>query len=160
MGSSPPSRCAIDAVGRPILRSAPGPNAPFHANNIGRRGSVLPAVKRLLVLLIALVIAGCGQSTEEEWGGYTEGEAKQIMKDARGEIIATAPPTNAGPAERIYPTNEEIDDYDLRKAHVQGEEAWEYKRDLGEETGDWCIYISEDPGGGTFLAQVGPCYLG
>ena len=117
-------------------------------------------MKRLLVLLIVLLSAGCGEPTDEKWGGYTEGDAKQILKDARAEIVATAPPTNAGPAERLYPTNEEIDDYDLRKAHVQGEEAWEYKRTLDEETGDWCIYISEDPSGGTFLAQVGTCYLG
>lgn len=117
-------------------------------------------MKRLLILLVALLLAGCGESTQEEWGGYTEGEAKDLLKDPQfqREIKATAPPTAAGNINNLYPTDEEIDDADLRKATVQGEEAWEYKRDLQET--EWCIYVSEDPSTGSFLAQVGPCYLG
>jgi hypothetical protein len=119
-------------------------------------------MKRVLVLLIALALAGCGESSEEVWGGYTESEAKDILKDPdfRRDIVSTAPPTAAGPVERLYPTDEEGDDADLRKATVQGEEAWEYKREVDFET-VWCIYISEDPQAeGEFLAQVGPCYAG
>jgi hypothetical protein len=127
--------------------------------NIDRPVSVLSAMNRLLVLLIALVLAGCGESTQEEWGGYTESEAKDILRDPQfqQEIKTTAPPTSAGRIEDLYPSNEEIDSTDLRKATVRGEEAWEYRRDL-EDT-EWCMYLSKDPSTGSFLAEVGPCYI-
>lgn len=123
-------------------------------------------MKKLAILLAVAAfglggcLSGCGQSTEDEWGGYTEGEVKGLLKDAQfqREIKATAPPTAAGTVESLYPTDEEIDDADLRKATVQGEEAWEYRRDLEDTV--WCIYLSEDPETESFLAQVGPCYAG
>jgi hypothetical protein len=125
-------------------------------------------MKKLAILLAVVSLglggslSGCGTSSEEVWGGYTEGEAKDLLKDDqfRIEILQTAPPTAAGTAERLYPTDEEIDDADLRKATVQGDEAWEYKREVDLET-QWCIYVSVDPADETkFLAQVGPCFPG
>ena len=120
-------------------------------------------MKRVALVASTLVfaLAGCGESTEEEWGGYTEAEAKDILKDDEffTELERTSPADPRGPLRLFYPTDEEIDDADLRKATVQGDEAWEYRRDLDE--GPWCIYVSEDPAAeGKFIAQVGPCYVG
>ena len=115
----------------------------------------------LFASALALALAGCGESTEEEWGGYTEAEAKDLLKDDQflAELEQTSPTDPRGPLRLLYPSDEEIDDYDLRKATVQGEEAWEYKREFDE--GPWCIYVSEDPAApGKFLAQIGPCYVG
>jgi len=110
----------------------------------------------LLVLVLALA-AGCGSSTEDEWGGYTQGDVKDILKDPQlqAEIKRTAPPSRLGTIEQLYPTNEEIDDFDFRKVTVRGEENWEFKRVLEED--DWCIYIAKDETTGSFIAEVGPC---
>jgi hypothetical protein len=112
-------------------------------------------MKKLAICLVVIALAGCGTSSEDVWGGYTEGEVKDILKDPtfRKEILQTAPPNPRGPIQLLYPTNEEIDNADLKKVTVQGEENWEYR----DEANEWCIYVAEDQQTKTYITQIGPC---
>ena len=105
------------------------------------------AVIRRLVLLAALVLAGCGGS-EERWGGATEKEAREVISDPDLREQLRAFNANAE-----YPTQQEIDDADLRKVTLDGQEAWEYDHP-GEA---YCIYVYEDPELESFTAQVSAC---
>jgi hypothetical protein len=98
---------------------------------------------------VLLALAACSSSGEDVWGGYTEGEAKEALKQV-------ASPDPRGTLDQLYPSKAEVDNADLRKAVIRGEEAWEYKRERGDGA-VWCIYIREDPQTETFLGQVGPC---
>jgi hypothetical protein len=113
-------------------------------------------MKKLALTLLALaVLAGCGSSTEDVWGGYTEGEVKDRLTDPqfRDEIMRTAPPDPRGPIHLLYPSNEEIENTDLRKVTIQGDEAWEYR----DEENDWCINVWEDPATNEPTTYVGGC---
>jgi hypothetical protein len=78
--------------------------------------------KVALTLLAVVVLAGCGSSTEDVWGGYTEGQVKDLLSDPqfKQEILQTAPPSPRGPIHLLYPSDEMIDDTDLNKVTVQG----------------------------------------
>jgi hypothetical protein len=111
----------------------------------------------LTLLCLAMLSLGCGSSTEDVWGGYTEGEVKDLLSDPqfRDEVMRTAPPDPRGPIHLLYPTNEEIESADLQKVTVQGEENWEYR----DEENQWCIYVGEDTTveGKQPIYQIGPC---
>jgi hypothetical protein len=115
-------------------------------------------MKKLALMLLALAaLAGCGSSTEDRWGGYTEGEVKDLLSDEqfRQEIMQTAPPDPRGPIHLLYPSNEEIENAELSKVTVQGEEHWEYR----DEQNQWCIYVGEDTSTEDKqpLYMIGPC---
>jgi len=101
------------------------------------------------------VLAGCGSSTQDVWGGYTEGQVKDLLSDDQfqKEILQTAPPNPRGPIHLLYPSDEEIDAADLDKVTLQGEENWEYRDELNQ----FCIYVAEDQSTNSYIAQIGPC---
>ena len=112
-------------------------------------------MKKLALILVALVaLTGCA-TTEDKWGGYTEGQVKDVLKDDqfKDEIMQSAPPDPRGPIHLLYPSDDEIDDADLSKVTLQGDEAWEYR----DEPNQWCIYMWEDPASKERFTQVGPC---
>lgn len=108
-----------------------------------------------LLAVTLLVLAGCGSSTEDVWGGYTEGQVKDLLSDPqfRQEILQTAPPSPRGPIHLLYPSDEKIEDTDLNKVTVQGAENWEYRDDENE----FCIYVAEDRSTDSYIANIGPC---
>ena len=113
-------------------------------------------MKRLALLLAFVAFAaGCGTSTEDTWGGYTEGEVKDMLTNPqfREEIMRTAPPDPRGPIHLLYPSNEEIENTDLRKVTVQGDENWEYR----DEENSWCINVSKDPATDEPMTYIGGC---
>jgi hypothetical protein len=114
-----------------------------------------PMKKPALILVALAVLAGCGSSTEDVWGGYTEGQVKDLLSDDQfqKEILQTAPPSPRGPIHLLYPSDEEIDAADLDKVTLQGEENWEYR----DEPNQFCIYVAEDPSTDSYVAQIGPC---
>ncbi len=110
-------------------------------------------MKRLLLIGLVLV-AGCG-SNPDEWAGYTEGEAKEIMGDEtfRQGLIQIAPGDPAtNPASELLPTQEVLDAEPLHKVTVQGEEAWEYNSGTG-----FCLDVWKDKDTNDPAAYVGPC---
>jgi hypothetical protein len=109
----------------------------------------------LLTVLALVAFAGCGTSTEDVWGGYTEGEAKDILKDDqfKEEILRTAPPSPRGPIHLLYPSDEELDEAELNKVTLQGVENWEYRDDPNE----FCMYVREDPSIDSYETFIGPC---
>jgi hypothetical protein len=112
----------------------------------------LLALFAALVLLLALAACGGG----EEWGGYTEGEAKDVIKDpvVKENILENAPGDPAtNPVARNYPDDDTVDDADLRMVTVLGQEAWEYR----DAENNFCVYIWEEEDN-TFGAEVGPCH--
>ena len=118
-------------------------------------------MKKVALTLIALALiagsaAGCGSSTEDVWGGFTEGQVKDLLSDPqfKQEILQTAPPSPRGPIHLLYPSDEEIENADLNKVTVQGDENWEYR----DEENEFCIYVGEDPTNESpYIAQIGPC---
>jgi hypothetical protein len=117
-------------------------------------------MKSLLFLLVVAVLAssGCDRSSGcgEVWGGYTECEAKDVLKDpaVKRQILENAPgdPTS-NPINQLYPSNGEIDDADMRRVTVEGQEAWEYQH----PDENFCLYVWEDQTTKNFATQVGPC---
>jgi hypothetical protein len=112
-------------------------------------------MKKLALALALLALAGCGSSTEDAWGGYTEGEVKDKLTNPqfRDEIMRTAPPDPRGPIHVLYPSNDEIENTDLKKVTIQGDEAWEYRN----QEADWCINVWDDPQTKEPLTYVGGC---
>jgi hypothetical protein len=115
----------------------------------------------LLVLLALVTLAassGCSTSDGcgDRWGGYTECDAKDVLKDpnVKREILRNAPgdPTS-NPINQLYPSNDEIDDADMRKVTVQGQEAWEHRH----PDENFCLYVWEDEATQNFATQVGVC---
>jgi hypothetical protein len=113
----------------------------------------------LLVLMLAVAASGgCSSSggCGDRWGGYTECDAKGVLKDpeVKRQILMNAPgdPTS-NPLSQLYPSNGEIDDADLRKVTVLGQEAWEYHH----PDENFCLYVWEDEATKNFATQVGPC---
>lgn len=99
----------------------------------------------------------CGLRLDDpgEWGGYTEGQVKDTLQDPqfKKEILSTAPPDPRGPIHLLYPSNGEIDEADLNKVTIEGDEAWEYRDDQNQ----WCIYMWEDPASSEQMTHVGSC---
>ena len=107
------------------------------------------------MLIAILVLAGCS-TTEDTWGGYTENEAKEILAlpDVRETIIGNTPRmVDEQPVSQIYPTDEELEEADLRKVTVRGQETWEYN----DEINKFCLNVWEDPESQTYFAQSSRC---
>lgn len=107
-------------------------------------------------LVLLVLAAGCGTSTEDTWGGYTESQAKEIlaMEDVRETIIGTTPRTSEEePVSAIYPTEDELERADLRKVTVQGQEAWEYN----DSPNQFCLYAWHDSETDGYVAQSSRC---
>ena len=106
----------------------------------------------LILLVIVALAAGCG--SEEKWGGYTEGEAKQIMgsEQFRQDVINLSPPGGRNYAD-LLPNEQKIDQAGLRKVTLQKEEAWEYR----DSPNEFCVYLWKSTETGSFTTQVGPC---
>lgn len=113
------------------------------------------ALSLIALALLAGVGVGCGSSTEDVWGGYTEGQVKDLLADPqfKAEILQTAPPSPRGPIHLLYPSDEEIENADLNKVTVQGQENWEYR----DEENEFCMYVAEDPATDSYITQIGPC---
>jgi hypothetical protein len=100
-------------------------------------------MKRLLLVALIL-LAGCGG--EERWGGATEKQAREVLLD----------PDVRAQVEQVggkYPTEQQIEDADLRKVTLQGQEAWEFKHPIE----NYCVFVYEDPATETFAAQHSAC---
>lgn len=110
---------------------------------------------RCVAFAAIVLVAGCGSTTQDEWGGYTEGQVKDTLQDPqfKKEILSTAPPDPRGPIHLLYPSNGEIDEADLNKVTIEGDEAWEYRDDQNQ----WCIYMWEDPASSEQMTHVGSC---
>jgi hypothetical protein len=109
-------------------------------------------MKRLTVLLLLFVLAGCGGG--EQWGGYTEGEAKKILagQELRNSVLSVSPFDPQGrPYTQLLPTKRKLEDTDLLKSTLQGQEAWEYK----DRTNAFCLFVWKDPDTGSFTTFVG-----
>jgi hypothetical protein len=111
----------------------------------------------IVTLLGVLALAGCGSGGDETWGGYDEAEAKEIMSspEFRNSIVAFTPFDAKGRSyEDLLPTAAELEDEDLTKKTVQGQEAWEYLNEKEE----FCLYVWRDPDSpNDFVAQPGAC---
>jgi hypothetical protein len=106
-------------------------------------------------LLTIVVLAGCA-TTSDTWGGYTESEAKDILAlpNVRNTIIETSIRSEGqAPVAEIYPTEEELQEADLRKVTLTGQEAWEYS----DTPNFFCLYVWEDPETETYFAQSSQC---
>ena len=111
-------------------------------------------MKRVVILVLVLVVAGCGAG--ERWGGYTQKEAKEIIADPDVKLtIIEATPRKEGqkPVAAIYPAGERLEEAELRKVTMQGEEAWEYN----DQANDFCLYVWFDEATNGFLAQASHC---
>ena len=109
-------------------------------------------MKRLTVLLLVLVIAGCGGG--EKWGGYTESEAKEIMASdsLRNSVVQTVPFDNNGrPYTQLLPTKTRLEQTDLLKSSVEGQDAWLYK----DQVNAFCLYVWKDPETKSFTTFIG-----
>jgi hypothetical protein len=108
----------------------------------------------LAFLVALLLVAGCGAG--ERWGGYTQKEAKEIIADpdVKETIIQATPrKEDQQPVAAIYPEGEKLDDAELRKVKMQGQDAWEYN----DKANDFCLYVWFDKATNGFLAQASHC---
>jgi hypothetical protein len=111
-------------------------------------------MKRLpvLVLVLMLAVAGCGGG--DKWGGYTEGQAKDILvsDELRNSILGVSPFDPQGrPYTQLLPTKAKLDQTDLLKSQLEGQEAWEYRDRLNA----FCLYVWKDKDSGDFTTFVG-----
>jgi hypothetical protein len=112
------------------------------------------AMRFLTLLVLALLLTGCGAG--ERWGGYTEKEAKEIIADPDVRLtIIEATPRKEGqkPTAAIYPQGDTLENAELRKVTMQGQEAWEYN----DRADDFCLYVWFDKATNGFLAQASHC---
>ena len=112
------------------------------------------SMRRLALLILVLLVAGCGAG--ERWGGYTEKEAKEIIADpdVKATIIEATPrKEDQQPVAAIYPAGATLENAELRKVTMQGEEAWEYN----DKADDFCLYVWYDKATDGFLAQASHC---
>lgn len=115
----------------------------------------MASATRLALLLTLALLAGCANS-DETWGGYTESQAKEILglPNVRDTIIDTSIRTEGqAPVAEIYPTQQELEETDLRKVTLTGQEAWEYS----DTPNFFCLYVWEDPETETYFAQSSQC---
>ena len=100
-------------------------------------------MKRLLLVTLIL-LGGCGG--EERWGGATEKQAREVLLDpnVRTQVVGLR---------GRYPTVEQIEEADLRKVTIRGQEAWEFKH----PTQNYCLFVYEDPQFESFTAQLSAC---
>jgi hypothetical protein len=113
-----------------------------------------PMKKLILVFALLLALAGCSSSGGEQWGGYSEGEAKNILgsEALRNSILGVSPFDPQGrPYTQLLPTKDKLADADLRKATLQGEEAWGYE----DQPNDFCLYVWKDQETKSFTTYVG-----
>lgn len=111
-------------------------------------------MKRLAFLTLVLLLAGCGAG--ERWGGYTQKEAKEIIANPDVKVtIIEATPRKEGqkPVAAIYPQGNTLEEAELRKVKMQGQEAWEYN----DKADDFCLYVWFDKATNGFLAQASHC---
>jgi hypothetical protein len=105
---------------------------------------MVPMKKLTLALVLALLaLAGCS-SGGEKWGGYTEGEAKEILSSeaVRNSVESVSPVDPQGrPYSQLLPTKDKLDETDLHKRTVEGQEAWGYEDDANQ----FCLYVWKDP---------------
>jgi hypothetical protein len=106
----------------------------------------------LVLTLLALVSAGCGGG--EKWGGYSEGQAKDVMtSDAvRNSIMDVSPVDPQGrPYTQLLPTKAKLEQTDLHKRTVEGQEAWGYE----DTPNAFCLYVWKDPQSDSATTFVG-----
>ena len=114
----------------------------------------MPSMRLLALLLLVLLLAGCGAG--ERWGGYTQQEAKEIIADPDVKVTiiqATPRKEDQQPVAAIYPEGETLEEAELRKVTMQGEAAWEYN----DKPNDFCLYVWYDEATNGFLAQASHC---
>jgi hypothetical protein len=107
-------------VSRAPAEPAPAPDASTRPT--------LPPVETLLHTRRDRAPCRCA-TTSDTWGGYTENEAKEILAlpTVRNTIIESSIRSEGQvPVAEIYPTEEELQEADLRKVTLTGQEAWEY----------------------------------
>ena len=113
-------------------------------------------MKRLPLFLLVLVLAACGGGADGDdgsvWGGYTESEAKDVLADpnVKAQIVENAPDEAI---RQLYPTQDELEEADLRKVTYEGQESWQWRH--AEE--DFCILVYEDQELESFTAFVSRC---
>jgi hypothetical protein len=110
-------------------------------------------MKKLILVLALLALAGCS-SGGEKWGGYTEAQAKDILASeaVRNSVLSVSPIDPQGrPYTQLLPTKSKLEHTDLRKATLQGQEAWGYEDDANA----FCLYVWKDPETKDFTTYVG-----
>jgi hypothetical protein len=98
------------------------------------------------ILIAMLLLAGCG-GDEETWGGATEQQAREVLLDpnVRAQIEGLR---------GTYPSEQQIEDADLRQVTLQGQEAWEFEHPTRL---NYCLFVYEDPATDSFTAQLSGC---
>jgi hypothetical protein len=112
-------------------------------------------MKNLPILVLALLaLAGCSGGGGEKWGGYTESEAKDLLasEEVRNSVTLVSPVDPQGrPYAQLLPTKAKLEETDLHKRTVEGQEAWGYEDDANS----FCLYVWEDPETESFTTFVG-----
>jgi hypothetical protein len=104
-----------------------------------------------LLAAVVLLLVGCGgDGDDEEWGGYTGEEARDIYlsEDLRQQLddLQLDP-------DQYQPTADDLEESPLIKTYFEGREVWRYR---DPEKGR-CIYVRKDPVVGDFVYQIESC---
>jgi hypothetical protein len=108
----------------------------------------------LVLVLLVLALAGCDLGGGEKWGGYNEGQAKDILASeaVRNSVTSVTPFDPQGrPYTQLLPTKKRLEDTDLHKRTIEGQEAWGYE----DPANDFCLYVWKDPNTNSFTTFVG-----